>query len=112
MPRWAGSDRRSRLPPDWASRRLATFRRDGWRCRFEFRPGQRCPVRDLTETGTGLECDHIRPGDDHSPGNLRTLCKRHHLMKSGSEGAAGRRAAHDRAASLFRRDEAHPGLLR
>jgi len=111
MPGWSGSDRRSRLPDNWDSLRLSVFRSDGWRCRFEFRPGQRCPVRDDTHTGAGLECDHIKPGDDHSPANLRTLCKRHHLMKSGGEGAAGRKAKQVAALSKFRRKETHPGLL-
>lgn len=112
MPEWAGSDRRARLPANWDSLRLLVFARDGWRCRFEFRPGQRCPVRDPSKTGAGLECDHVRPGDDHSMANLRSLCKRHHQMKSSSEGAAGRARKRAEADSKFRRTEAHPGLLR
>lgn len=101
---WEGSDRRQELPPDWDTRRLRIFRRDGYRCTHRDVYGERC-------TGPAEECDHIVPGGDHSDENLRSLCSWHHGKKSGAEGARAaylNRKRHDRK---FRRTEVHPGLM-
>jgi hypothetical protein len=55
--------------------------------------------------------DHIRPGDDHSLSNLRSLCSYHHRIKSSQEGAAAKAAKQRAMNKRFRRDEQHPGLL-
>jgi 5-methylcytosine-specific restriction protein A len=67
---------------------------------------------------SGLRCseyatdvDHIRPGDDHSEANLRSLCEWHHQQKSSREGAAALAAKRRKIEQRFRRNEAHPGLL-
>ncbi len=102
---WQGSDRLQRLPPDWKQRRARVFRRDGHRCTaLDPQSGQRCP-----EAAT--DCDHIRPGDDHSDGNLRSLCAWHHQRKSSTEGGTARAAQWRRNDKKFRRTEQHPGLL-
>lgn len=102
---WEGSDRHDRLPADWDQLRLDVFARDGYRCTFTYPNGGRCP-----ET-TELECDHVKRGDDHSKGNLTTLCHRHHEMKSAREGAHARWDAIADKKRKFRRTEAHPGLI-
>lgn len=104
MPQWAGSDRRSRLPANWASIRSRVLRRDGSQCTAVSHDGVRCaePATDV---------DHIVAGDDHREANLRSLCGWHHQRKSSAEGAAAlarKRRANDRK---FRRTEDHPGLL-
>jgi len=104
MPNWQGSDRRDRLPPDWDRIRKRVLRRDGYRCTHRDQYGDRCatPATDV---------DHIRPGDDHSDENLRSLCAWHHRKKSSSEGAAARARVQWRNKKRFSRDEGHPGLL-
>jgi 5-methylcytosine-specific restriction endonuclease McrA len=104
MPQWEGSDRRSRLPSDWPVRRKRVLRRDGFRCTALSSQGERCaePASDV---------DHVRPGDDHSEGNLRSLCAWHHLRKSGGEGARALAAKRRRIDKTFRRTESHPGAI-
>jgi 5-methylcytosine-specific restriction endonuclease McrA len=99
MTAWRGSTRRYRLPPDWKKRRQVVLARDGYRCTW-VENGVRCP-RPATDV------DHIRPGDDHSLTNLRSLCRQHHLSKSGREG----RAAHRPRPSRLRPQPPHPGLI-
>ena len=100
---WNTSNRRARLPKNWAAIRAAVLKRDGYRC---------CHVR----TDTGLRCteaatevDHIKAGDDHSEGNLQSLCVWHHARKSSREGASAR--LQRPAVSRKRPPERHPGAL-
>jgi hypothetical protein len=95
---WQGSDRRARLPANWATLRLRVLRRDGWRCVARMSDGTRCP-----EPATDV--DHKVPGDDHRPGNLQALCRWHHARKSSAEGNAAR-------PSRRREPEAHPAFRR
>ena len=104
MAGWKGSDRLSRLPADWPKIRNKVKKRDGYRCTHINERGERC-IEDATDV------DHIRPGDDHSLDNLRSLCSWHHLKKSGSEGAAARAAVLKRNSMKFKRVEKHPGLM-
>ncbi|WJN62543.1 HNH endonuclease [Streptomyces phage phiScoe1] len=104
MPNWEGSDRRSRLPADWPKIRLRVLRRDAGQCTALNQAGERCG-----EVATDV--DHIRPGDDHSMENLRSLCSWHHRKKSGAEGAAAKAARRRAMAKRFDRREQHPGLL-
>lgn len=105
MPDWIGSDRRNRLPSGWPATTRRIKERDGHRCTWLFRPGQRCSKRDQ------LEVDHIVAGDNHSDDNLRTLCHEHHIRKSGGEGAAALAKKVDAIHQRFRRTESHPGAL-
>jgi 5-methylcytosine-specific restriction protein A len=73
---WAGSKRRSRLPPDWERRRRSVLARD-----------EICTIcRDALAT----EVDHINPGDDHSLINLQGVCKPCHTDKTQAEALAAR----------------------
>jgi 5-methylcytosine-specific restriction enzyme A len=92
---WAGSDRRSRLPPDWKARRLRVLVRDGWRCRA---PG--CGAR-------ATDVDHVERGDDHRDANLQALCVRHHREKTAREGVEARRLRGRKRPDR----EPHPGLV-
>lgn len=92
-------DRAERLPPDWPTIHLAVLERDGHRCTVLMRNGTRC-------TDRATEVDHIVPGDDHRPENLRAICTWHHRRKSSAEGNAARRRL-----TTQRPAEAHPGLL-
>lgn len=104
MTQWAGSDRSSRLPADWAKIRSKVFKRDGYRCTAKMLDGTRCP-------GAAEECDHVRRGDDHRMENLTSLCTWHHGKKSGTEGGQARAAKWRKNNRRFRRGETHPGLL-
>lgn len=101
MPGWRDSARKTRLPPGWAAIRDRILARDQHRCTWVDH-GQRCgaPATDV---------DHIRPGDDHSDANLRSLCGPHHRAKSSSEGG---RASAKRRAKRAREPEPHPGLIK
>jgi 5-methylcytosine-specific restriction protein A len=98
---WETSTRRTRLPADWKARRAAARRRAGGRCEGTLTDGTRCPNQ-------GTDADHLIPGDDHSPANLRWLCRPCHIAKTTAEAAARNRA---RAAARRRPPERHPGLL-
>lgn len=100
---WEGSDRSSRLPADWPKIRAERFKRDGYRCVWKLpKTGERCPRR-------ATEVDHIRPGDDHSMRNLRSLCEHHHKLKTAMD---NRRQKRKIKASRFRHAEEHPGRVR
>lgn len=99
MPGWQGSDRRSRLPPDWPVRRKRILARDGYRCTH---------VRADTDTrctAVATDVDHVERGDDHADSNLTSLCAWHHGKKSGGEGGSAAAARRRRPARK------HPGIL-
>ena len=73
---WAGSTRRSRLPKDWPRTRRRILRRD--------------PVCKECGDRPSTQVDHVKPGDDHSDGNLQGICDPCHASKSGREGNAAR----------------------
>jgi 5-methylcytosine-specific restriction enzyme A len=89
---WAGSDRRTRLPTDWPSRRRAVLERDGRRC--------------YTCGGAAGEVDHVRAGDDHRLENLAAICTACHKIKSAREGGIAAGARRD---SAGRREAAGDG---
>lgn len=97
---WAGSDRRSELPPDWPQIRARILARDEGRCTW-VTEGDRCS-EDATDV------DHIRDRHDHRPENLASLCGWHHDRKSSAEGNAAQRG---RRRTERHPREAHPGLL-
>lgn len=98
--RWADSNRKAELPPDWDTViRPAILARDGYRCVASLRDSSRC-----IESATDV--DHIIPGNDHSPANLQSLCGWHHKRKSAREGQAARTPT----PPLRRPPERHPGL--
>lgn len=100
MSGWEGSDRKSRLPANWASEIVPRIKkRDGGRCTWWLPSKKRCPRK-------GTDVDHRRPGDDHSDFNLQLLCNHHHLMKTAND---NRRATAARKASKYRPAEKHPG---
>ncbi len=99
---WDKSNRRSRLPSDWPTRRARVLARDGHRCTATDN-GARC-------TSRATDVDHNVQGDDHSLNNLRALCDWHHKRKTAAEAAEARR--NSQAAARLRRlpQERHPGL--
>jgi len=97
---WEGSDRRARLPHDWQKRRLRVLIRDGYKCQVRLATGPLC----LQPAG---EVDHIVPGDNHDPANLRAICRSCHGRKTAAEGNAARK----RLPPKRRPAERHPGAL-
>lgn len=96
---WHTSDRRTRLPSNWPQLRRDTERRAGGRCEWVLPDGTRCTTR-------GTDCDHIIPGDDHSPANLQWLCGPHHQVKTAQD---NRDALALRQALRPRPTDTHPG---
>lgn len=96
---WQGSTRRVRLPKEWHAARARVLRDHGRICHLCGGPG-------------ATEVDHVVPGDDHSPANLRPAHKSCHARKSSTEGGTvagtNRRA---RAAGRKRPPEPHPGVV-
>lgn len=82
---WNTSDRRDRLPEDWAIRRVRVLRRDAYRCQARDSKGIPCEIR-------GNQVDHIERGDNHDLSNLQTLCEFHHKQKTAKEAAEARAA--------------------
>lgn len=101
---WAGSTRKERLPSDWLGRRSQVLRRDDFKCQWRIGSG-RC-------SRYASDVDHVVRGDDHSFGNLQSLCSEHHRLKSGREGAAAYWAGVRESRGKFRagRGEKHPGV--
>jgi 5-methylcytosine-specific restriction enzyme A len=94
------------LPPNWGVIRAAVIARDPV-CRWGSldsdmaEPG-RCPDRST-------DADHIGDPNDHSLEVLRGLCQRHHQVRTGRQGAAGRVAVQR---TRKRPQEPHPGFKR
>jgi 5-methylcytosine-specific restriction endonuclease McrA len=97
---WDTSDRKSRLPADWSTRRVRVLRRDGYRCQARDSLGIMCgdPANQV---------DHIIAGTNDDYDNLQSLCRWHHARKSSAEGAAARKPRPRQR----REPEAHPGML-
>ena len=104
MPRnrmnWNTSNRRLRLPDDWAARRAAVKARAHGRCEAKLH-AKGC-------NGIGTDCDHIVPGDNHSLDNLQWLSYACHKAKTARESAE-----RNREYKKLRRhpSERHPGLI-
>ncbi|MEV0647817.1 HNH endonuclease signature motif containing protein [Phytomonospora sp. NPDC050363] len=98
---WENSTRRQRLPPDWPTLRRYVLDRDHWSCQWPTSTGIPCPA-------PATDVDHIEPGDDHDPANLRPLCGWHHQRKCSAEGGC---AAAARRSSRRRPPEPHPGAI-
>jgi 5-methylcytosine-specific restriction endonuclease McrA len=94
---WEGSDRRARLPGDWALRRIRVLRRDAYRCQAKGATGRPCGA-------PANEVDHIVRGDNHAYENLQAICRECHKKKTQAEAQAARQ-------SRYRKPESHPGLI-
>jgi 5-methylcytosine-specific restriction protein A len=84
-PKFLGSTRSKRLPPDWATRRQIVFKRDGGICYL------------CGNVGADT-IDHIVAGDDHSLTNLAPVhdrtpphCHRAKTSQEGNAAQAGNR---------------------
>lgn len=100
MPQWKGSNRKSRLPVDWARLRKVVLERSDYHCEW-IEDGQPCYSR-------ATDVDHIVSGDLHTLDNLQSLCGPHHRRKSSQEG----RAAQEKLKALRTRPaEPQPGLI-
>ena len=97
---WQGSDRRDRLPPDWAAIRRRVFARYGHICHVCGQAG-----------ADGV--DHVQAGDNNALANLRPIHHNQppycHRAKSAQEGVSAR--ARLRLAR-YRPRERHPGAVR
>lgn len=92
---WEGSDRKSRLPSNWATIRRKVLDRDVV-CQI-------CLVRPATH------CDHIEAKTDaHAEDRLQGVCEPCHLQKSSREGLAAQRA--NPRPGRTRPQEPHPGM--
>jgi 5-methylcytosine-specific restriction enzyme A len=91
---WKNSDRKSRLPSNWARLRAETLARD--------------PICVLCGVRPSTHCDHIKAKtDDHK--QLQGVCEPCHLRKSSAEGNDAQRA--NPKPGRKRPSEQHPGLL-
>src|SRR6478609_1883108 len=84
--RWGTSDRRSRLPPDWTTRRAKVKARAGGMCEAQ--------VHEHGCNGIGNECDHINNNDDHALTNLQWLSTACHRAKTLHEAQSSRARRH------------------
>lgn len=76
-PVWKTTTRRQRLPSNWPALREAAKQAANGRCQ--------ALVHHRLCDGVGDECDHIHPGDDHSPLNLQWLSTVCHKAKTARE---------------------------
>lgn len=91
---WApGHKRMSELPPNWKQIRRRVLARDHHTCVMCGAPAN--------------QVDHIVRGQDHSLGNLRSLCEHCHMVRTGRDGGSTPRRTRTRA----RPEPKHPGML-
>lgn len=91
---WEKSDRKSRLPSNWARLRAETLAKH--------------PICVLCGVRPSTHCDHIKAKtDDHK--QLQGVCEPCHLRKSSAEGNDAQRA--NPRPGRKREPEQHPGLL-
>lgn len=103
MSGWEGSDRRERLPANWAKLRAKRLEIDGGQCTWRLPSKKRCP-RPATEV------DHkVAMSDDHRITALQSLCADHHTAKTVLDARKGKAA---KKALRRRPPEEHPGRLR
>lgn len=107
---WRGSQRRNRLPADWAERCKIVREVYGTACHV-------CGHENANAT----DIDHVKAGDDHRIENLRPICGKRchqcaaenrtpcHAAKSSREGGQAAQAAKPKRA---RSPEPHPGMVR
>jgi hypothetical protein len=105
---WRGSNRRQRLPANWAELTRIVRAVYGTWCHL-------CGHESASDT------DHVTPGDDHTVANLRPICGARcaqcadehrtpcHVTKSSREGGQAAQAARPKRA---RAPEQHPGMRR
>lgn len=79
MMSWYTSDRRTRLPEEWARVRAMVRDRAHNHCQAE--------IHSVLCNGIGTDCDHIVPGDDNRLENLQWLNTHCHRMKTAKETA-------------------------
>jgi 5-methylcytosine-specific restriction endonuclease McrA len=95
---WATSDRRTRLPSNWAAIRRQVKARANGLCE--------AGTHVAACNGTGTDADHIVAGDNHHLDNLQWLSSACHTAKTAAETAARNTA---QAALKLRPTEPHPG---
>lgn len=92
---WRGSDRKSRLPSNWAQIRARILTRD--------------PVCKICGVRPSTHCDHIEAKTDaHVDERLQGVCGPCHDQKSSKEGNDAQRASP--RPGRKRPSEQHPGL--
>lgn len=95
---WATSDRRERLPANWAAIRRQVKANAHGLCQ--------ATTHANACDGVGSDADHITAGDDHDVHNLQWLSSPCHDAKTARESAARNTAT---AALKHRPTEQHPG---
>lgn len=95
---WSTSDRRQRLPKNWADIRRQVQRRAHGLCE--------ATTHARACDGTGTDADHIHAGDNHALTNLQWLSGPCHRAKTATETAARNTTI---AALKHRPPELHPG---
>lgn len=97
---WSTSDRRTRLPHNWATIRAQVKARARGQCQ--------ATTHHPHCNGRGTDADHIKPGDNHNLTNLQWLSAPCHKAKTAAETSQRNKA---NAALKRRPQEAHPGRL-
>lgn len=94
---WSTSDRRSRLPADWAARVSKVKARAHGRCE--------AVTHQPDCTRAGAQCDHVDNNDDHNLTNLQWLSVPCHAAKTQAEA----REAQGMVKAAAMPVERHPG---
>lgn len=97
---WTTSDRRHRLPPNWAATVRRIKRRDRGLCQAR--------THHPACNGIGTEVDHIVAGDNHDDGNLQLLSHECHAEKTIRD---NRELSARRTAERYAPREPHPGTI-
>ena len=101
---WDTSNRRERLPSNWAQLRRFVLSRDKHRCQVI--EGRRLCLRYAREVHHRVEAGDGM--DDDSPENLMAICSRHHKLLTHIHATKRRLKNKETPVVVF---EGHPGIL-
>ena len=100
---WHTSNRRKRLPANWAALRRTVLARDGFRC--QWRLGERQCGAEATEVHHLNEAGRNFGVEDNQPEALVSLCTEHHQIATQTY------AREQRLAKAAKMAPKHPGVL-
>ena len=100
---WHTSNRRKRLPANWAALRRTVLARDGYRCQWWL--GERQCRAEATEVHQLNEAGRNFGVEDNRPEVLVSLCSEHHQIATQTY------AREQRLAKAAKMAPKHPGVL-
>jgi len=85
---WRQVGPRRRLPASWSRIRASILTRDGHACQLRYPDTWETRHGPASCAGVATEVDHIGRPDDHTPQNLRAVCRPCHTRRTQAQARA------------------------